>query len=184
MGEAEELLAWLNQKVDTQVTSLTDQKISRSICYYLVNLAGSPAIAEKCTMGKNPFERATNFQYVKSLMGMLDCPFPFNLEKLKNCDANEVLALLRAVAAIGAKPEASDGMSDDDALDALMGELEEDLARKLEAAEEFQRQMDLVARERDFYFDKLRRILDATRTQQPGAVVHVVRVIEVPPADF
>jgi hypothetical protein len=44
--------------------------------------------------------------------------------------------------------------------------------------------MDSVARERDFYFDKLKRILQAALPFPPASVEHVTNIIEISPKDF
>jgi hypothetical protein len=179
MSEAEQLLSWLNSRTNCELSALNDQRISRQICYYLVGVAGKPEVAQKITIGKNPFERSTNFQIAKSLMGLMDCPFTFNLAKLVDGDSAEMVALLRALSAL-------DGRADDCdlSLDELLEALNDDLTAKLAELLEFQGEMDTIARERDFYFDKLKRILEAAGTFPPATVEHVTNIIEVSPKDF
>jgi hypothetical protein len=173
------LLSWLNAHANSPVSSLSDPKVSREICYFLVNLTGKPELAQRIEIGKTPFERSSNFQLVKSLLGVLDCPFPFALAKLVDGDTGEVARLLQTVAGFD-----HTSVDADASIDELLETLHQDLLKKMEEAVEFQEQMDEFARERDFYFDKLRRILDAAQAYPPDDVKEVQRLLLAAPGDF
>jgi hypothetical protein len=180
MNEDGRLLEWLNTRANSPVSSLADPKVSREICYFLVNLAGKPELAAKIEIGKTPFERSANFQLAKSLLGILDRPFPFALARLVECDPAEVGALLQGIADLD--PPSGDG--DFFSLDDLMDILQDSLMQKLGDAEAFQTELDAIARERDFYYDKLRRMWHATTAYPPELVASLQKCLQNKPTDW
>jgi hypothetical protein len=179
MADSSSLLEWLNTHASSPVFSLSDPKLSREICYFLVNLAGKPELAQKIEIGKTSFERTSNFQLAKSLLGILNCPFPFTLAKLVEGDPTEIAKLLQTVSALD-----QSSIDADASLEELFGALRQDLTRKMDEAIEFREKMDEFARARDFYFDKLRRILEAANRYPPDDVKPVRRCLLVATDDF
>lgn len=178
----EALLQWLNKRTSASITSTDDIKISRQICYFLINLTGKPQLAPKIAIGKTPFERSSNFQIVKTLFGSeLDLPFNHSIAKLVEGDREEIISLLTELQSL---EEPNDEDDDDVPLDSLLDALHDDLTNKMRECVAFREEMDRVCVERDFFCDKLRRILREAAKYKPEDAETVLTIVETPPVDF
>lgn len=178
----ESLLQWLNKRTSASITSADDIKISRQICYFLINLTGKPQLAPKIAIGKTPFERSSNFQIVKTLFGSeLDLPFNHSIAKLVEGDKEEILGLLSELQSL---EEPNDDDDEDIPLDSLLDALQDDLVNKMRECVAFRDEMDRVSVERDFYCDKLRRILRESAKYNPDDADTVLKIVKTPPVDF
>jgi hypothetical protein len=102
------------------------------------------------------------------------------MKKLVGGDRDEIANLLQTLSNLD-----HNGSDDDElSLDHLLDALQEDLLDKLRASRDFSDEMDIVARERDFYFDKLRRISEAALSYPPESVSLVTRIVDLTPKDF
>ena len=175
------LLQWLSKRTNSSIKSVDDIKLSRQVCYFLINLTGKPQLAPKVAIGKTPFERSSNFQIAKTLFGSeLDLPFDYSIAKLVEGNQEEVVALLTELQSL------EDGNEDDEdiPLNDLLDTLQDDLVNKMRECMAFREEMDKAARERDFLCDKLQRILTLSKNYKESEVQTVLEIIKTSPADF
>lgn len=179
--ETQELLQWLGTQTDSQITSPDDIKISRQVCFFLIQLTGKPQIAAKVSLGKTPFERSANFQLAKTLFGSeLNLPFTYSIAKLVEGETQEITELLKQL-----KSLTNDGnMELESSLDSLLDDLQDDLVNRMREAKAYREQLDLIAEERNFYMDKLQRIVKATRSFDPVDAESILHIVQTPPTDF
>jgi hypothetical protein len=180
---ADGLVQWLREKTGLKIDSLGDPHLSGAVCFYLVNLTGQSDLAAKIRPGDKPIDISGNYQLAKALLGTMNCPFPSSVGKLVDGNEEELATLLQTLASL---PQGDNEDNDDDepSLDNFLDALQGDLLAKLRASREFRDEMDAVAQERDFYFDKLRRITEVAQAYPPDSVAVVTRVIRLPAKDF
>jgi hypothetical protein len=175
----EDLFRWFNKKSNDQLTSFEDHRLSRNICYYLITLTGDTQIAPKVQLGKTHFERSTNFQIAKSLFGQMNRGFDYNIAMLVDGNHDEIMRLVRELATLD-----TDEKDEDIPLDNLLDALQDDLVNKLREARAFREEMDAVAEERDFYFQKLVKASVAAKKYPRDVVCHVLEILELAPPEF
>jgi hypothetical protein len=184
MAGPDELLAWLNAKTESNLDSIEDDRLSRTICFYLVNLTGQAELAAKIKTGKKQVDKSSNYQLAKSLLGCLDCAFPCKIVNLVEGSREAIVSLLQTLVDLDRAGNDDDDDNGEFSLDNLLDALQEDLVGKLRDARDFRDQMDALARERDFYFDKLHRIALAANAYPPETVGAIKKLISSAPNDF
>lgn len=178
-----DLLQWFSQRTGSQITSTDDIKISRQICYFLIQLSGKPQLADKVTLGKTQYERSANFQLAKTWFGSeLNLPFDYSIAKLVEGNSEEILRLLDQLRSLVYEDNIEE--NEVTSLDDLLDDLQDDLVNKMRAAKEYRDELDNIAHERDFYMDKLARIIEATQSFDPREAEPVLHIAKTTPADF
>ena len=180
MSNQTELIDWLNSQVDgydIKANSLQDLADGQEICLFLTLLA-NPESTSKISKGNTQYDFSKNFRLAKTLFGLLGKEFDFEIQKLTQGDEDELLNLLSTLPSLTESEEMT--------LDDLIIRLENDLSQKLQEMKEFRQQMDKVAAERDFYFDKLLRIEKASHSDsyKASSASAVWEYLEVSPLDF
>lgn len=177
-----ELVNWLGNKINKPIKTLDEVKNGRDICYYLILLTGQSGYAKQVTKGSNPSQRATNFKLAKSLYGSeLNLPFPFVIGKLADGDEEELIRLLENLTTL---QDENEEQIDDMPLDELLDYLQDDLTHKLSECKEYRNKLDYLAKERDFYLNKLIRASDATKKHPKEDVETLLNVLTLPHVDF
>lgn len=181
--EASELLQWLSQQTNSPVLTVDDIKISRQICFFLLQLTGKPQMASKIALGKTQYERSANFNLAKTLFGSeLNLPFDYNIADLVAGRPQEIFRLLSQLRSLAVEEGSTE--TNDTQLDDLLDDLQDDLVNKMREAKEYREELDLVAQERDFYMDKLARVIEATRSFDPRDAEPILHIAKTPPVDF
>lgn len=178
METPEELISWLNAQMSDKknnATSISDLRDGKEICLYLSSIT-NPDYSSRISQGKSQYDFAQNFSLAKKLFGLLGHDFEFKIPQLTKGDENELFQLLSALPSLKESEEIT--------LDNLLDELENDLTKKLVAMKEFKREIDNVAAERDFYYNKLIRIEEASHGYKPASVEPVTQYLELSPTDF
>ncbi|EAX97797.1 hypothetical protein TVAG_157820 [Trichomonas vaginalis G3] len=166
-----DIIAWLNESTGGQLQSFKDASTGREICFVLADLAEDRKSKKMVSMGKTPEEKAANFEIASRIYEQLGLTFNYDINLLVQGDKNEIRNLIQEIISLSNDP------SED--IDGLLQTLENDLKEKLEEAKTQSKQLEDVALERDFYFEKLRKIEAVARRYPPDVNDSIIKIISL-----
>ena len=178
-----EILAWLNGRTGSEIQSLKQAQTGYEICCFLCNLpetVGSPELRSSIKRGATFDERKENFELAKDILELLQLPFVYDIQKLAKGDRAEFVRFAIDVMSLD---DGDESISDDNELDSFLDELEANLDDKMRQVEAFQAELNECARERDFYFSKLRLIENVCEPYEKDADA-VIQILSVSSNDF
>lgn len=171
MMKDSDLIAWLNESTGGQLQSFKDASTGREICFVLADLAEDRKSKKMVTFGKTVEEKEANFEIASHIFDHLGLTFSYDINMLVQGDKNEIKNLIQEIVSLS-----NDAEND---IDDLLQTLENDLKEKLEEAQQQTKQLDEIAQERDFYFDKLRRIEEAARRYPPDVNDSILKILSL-----
>lgn len=199
MSESE-LLYWLGSRTSTRPRSLKDVQGGREICKYLCEIADSNESMKDIQRGATVEERLNNFNLAQSLFSLLKLDFSYDIQKLANCDREELCRFIGDLMGLdeddqpqdyqedtpGETEENDDKLSESDnqGLTDLLNDLENDLSNKLQNAEQFHEELRSIGLERDFYLGKLLEIEKSCEDYKPAETDAVLKVLQLQTAEF
>lgn len=185
----EEIVEWLNSRTGSRLKTLKEAQSGREVCYYLCEAADSAESQSQVTDGTNFEERKINYTLVKQLFDLLHIPFRYDIQKLAKMDKSEFVRLVTDLMALddddvvqetGGETSAFEG----DELEALLADLEANLAQKMKDVTQFQEEMAEYATERDFYLSKLLKIEKVCADYPAEDADSVFKILGVSSNDF
>ena len=186
-----ELIQWLNNATGAQLSTLKEASSGMEICLALTDLANDRKAKKWIKNGKTVEERKSNFQLAANMFEHLGLAFTYDVNKLSKGDRVEIRNLLQEIVGLTNEEGEPQNQSDDGAeeedeydIDNLLSNLEDDLDQKLESAKELSQQLDEIAEERNFYFDKLLRIEKACSNYMPADADSILKILSLTSADF
>ena len=185
-----ELIQWLNSATGAQLSTLKEASSGMEICLALTDLANDRKAKKWIKNGKTVEERKSNFQLASTMFEHLGLAFTYDISKLSKGDRVEIRNLLQEIVSLtneeGEGQNQSDGSGEEEEydIDNLLSNLEDDLDQKLESAKELSQQLDEIAEERNFYFDKLLRIEKACSNYMPADADSILKILSLTSADF
>ena len=185
-----DLIQWLNNTTGSQISTIKEASSGMEICLALTDLANDRKAKKWIKNGKTLDERKNNFQLASSMFEQLGIAFNYDINKLAKGDRAEIRTLLQEIVSLTNEEDENQNESHEDAddngidIDGLIASLEEDLDQKLEAAKELSQQLDEVAEERNFYFDKLLKIEKACASYMPADADSILQILALSSGDF
>lgn len=182
----DELVQWLNDATGSQITTLKDASSGMEICLALSDLADDKKAKKKITNGKTLEEKKNNFQVAANIFERLGISFNYDITKLAKGDRTELRSLLQEIISLttSGEEQGEEDVEEEVDIDGLISILENDLAEKLESANSLSQELDDVAEERDFLFEKLRKIEKECDEYQPADSEAIRKIIALTSADF
>ena len=178
----DELVSWLNAKGNGKLKTIEDARSGREICYYLVILTGKPKYHKQVGPGKTTSECSANFQLAKLIFYTeLNRSFDYSIAKLVEGDKKDLLRLVSELQSLENIQLSGDI---DIPIDNIINELERDLENQWHNCIDFRENLDRIAKERDFYFNKLQTILDLSSQYPKEEIETVYQIISAYPNDL
>jgi uncharacterized hydantoinase/oxoprolinase family protein len=183
------VLEWLSSRTGSRVKTLREAQTGVAISRFLCQFAESPKSLALIQRGSTLEERKSNYQLIQKFFGVLKFDFHYDVDALADYNRAEFFSLVNDLSAFVEENEIhadttddTDGFGDD--LEALISELESNLATKLEDLTESQAELKDLAIERDFYFSKLLRMEKVCKKYSPNDYEHVVKILSLTSPEF
>ena len=185
----EEIVEWLNSQTGSRLKTLKEAQSGREVCYYLCEAADSAESQSEVTDGSNFEERKINYNLVKQLFDLLHLEFHYDIQKLAKMDKSEFVRLVTDLMSLEDDDEVQEtggetSNFESDELEALLADLDANLAQKMKEVSQFQAEMAEYATERDFYLSKLLRIEKVCGDYSAEDADSVFKILGVSSNDF
>ena len=183
------LVNWLNNQVNGHAKSMKDEASGYDICKFLIEVTESKGKIKRVMAGSTEEERRNNFGLVQEVYSDMAWDFTYDMEKLVEGDRHELRHLIQDLAAIVSEADAESEISRYQGhgtfnLEKLMNDLENDLQEKYEEIKRTMAEIEDVAEERNFYFDKLLRSEKVCDMYPPNDAEAIINVLTLSASHF
>lgn len=184
----EMLIEWLNEQVGGNLRSLKDVAKGKEICEVLVNYSGAYDKSKLIKPGKTVDERVHNFNLCKEMYDLLQLDFNYDINSLISGKKTDLRNLITEISSLDEEVQQDQSNEEDSSepidLTELISELHSDLQSKLEKLKRLNVDIENSVEERDFIFDKLRRIETAATRYSEEETTSIVRILGITGPEF
>jgi hypothetical protein len=183
------VIGWLNSRTGSRLRNIREAQSGAAICRFLCSVTDSPEMISRIQQGTTLEERTANYRLIKELFEILKFDFNYDIDALANQNRMAFLDLATDLISLEEDNETRGDTTDDtdgfgDELEALLGELESNLAGKLQDLGDLQTELKDLALERDFYFSKLLRMEKVCKKYTASDIQHVVTILRLSSQEF
>lgn len=171
-----ELVDWINQMASSSLKTIDDAYTGKELLFILIKLTDNNDAISQIKEGHTSLERNKNFQTIRRLLQQNGVDADFQIKNAVEGNTNELLKIARIVWNFEKtlNEEEDDEYEDPDEIEALLDRCEDELSAKIEALKRKKDDIDEIALERNFYFDKLLQIEQVTKGKPDCIKVEMV----------